>query len=117
MPTSTLCATLPPKAAKAKASFIPPAEVSHIVAQILGIGHAPTTNDPTVYDRTCSLGSLLLKVGHEATGKPNALSPRERRHHHWPSPHELDTVRQCHHFSTLGMQWHKDIIMVKNNPS
>src|SRR6266511_819883 len=44
-----------------------PAEVSRIIAQIIGIRTAKTTNDTTVYDPTCGSGSLLLKVGDEAS--------------------------------------------------
>lgn len=51
---------------KSKGQFYTPAEVSRVIAQIIGIGHAPTTNDTTVYDPTCGSGSLLLKVADEA---------------------------------------------------
>src|SRR5882757_7339691 len=51
---------------KSKGQFYTPAEVSRIIAQILGIRHAKTTNDTTVYDPTCGSGSLLLKIGDEA---------------------------------------------------
>jgi len=52
---------------KSKGQFYTPAEVSRVIAQVLGIRHAPTSNDTTVYDPTCGSGSLLLKVGVEAT--------------------------------------------------
>jgi type I restriction-modification system DNA methylase subunit len=51
---------------KSKGQFYTPAEVSRVMAQILGIRHAKTSNDTTVYDPTCGSGSLLLKVGVEA---------------------------------------------------
>ncbi len=51
---------------KSKGQFYTPAEVSRIMAKILGIGAAQTSNDTTVYDPTCGSGSLLLKVGEEA---------------------------------------------------
>ncbi len=51
---------------KSKGQFYTPAEVSRIMAQVLGIRHAQTTNDTTVYDPTCGSGSLLLKIGDEA---------------------------------------------------
>ncbi|QHP67450.1 type I restriction-modification system subunit M [Bradyrhizobium sp. LCT2] len=51
---------------KSKGQFYTPAEVSRTIAQILGIRHAKTTNDTTVYDPTCGSGSLLLKIGDEA---------------------------------------------------
>src|ERR1051325_2477369 len=51
---------------KSKGQFYTPAEVSRVIAQILGIRNAKITNDTTVYDPTCGSGSLLLKVGDEA---------------------------------------------------
>lgn len=52
---------------KSKGQFYTPAEVSRVIAQILGIRHAKATNNTTVYDPTCGSGSLLLKVGDEAS--------------------------------------------------
>jgi type I restriction enzyme M protein len=54
---------------KSKGQFYTPAEVSVVIAEILGIRHSKTTNDTTVYDATCGSGSLLLKVGDAATAK------------------------------------------------
>jgi type I restriction enzyme M protein len=51
---------------KSKGQFYTPAEVSRVIAQILGIRHAKISNDTTVYDPTCGSGSLLLKIGDEA---------------------------------------------------
>ncbi len=51
---------------KSKGQFYTPAEVSRIIAQVLGIRTAATTNKTTVYDPTCGSGSLLLKIGDEA---------------------------------------------------
>lgn len=51
---------------KSKGQFYTPAEVSRVMAQIIGIRDAHTTNTTTVYDPTCGSGSLLLKVGDEA---------------------------------------------------
>lgn len=51
---------------KSKGQFYTPAEVSRVIAQILGIRGAHTTNSTTVYDPTCGSGSLLLKVADEA---------------------------------------------------
>jgi type I restriction enzyme M protein len=51
---------------KSKGQFYTPAEVSRVIAQILGIRNAKITNDTTVYDPTCGSGSLLLKIGDEA---------------------------------------------------
>jgi type I restriction enzyme M protein len=52
---------------KSKGQFYTPAEVSRVMAQILGIRQATTTPKTTVYDPTCGSGSLLLKVADEAT--------------------------------------------------
>jgi len=51
---------------KSKGQFYTPAEVSRVIAQILGIREAKTGPDTTVYDPTCGSGSLLLKVADEA---------------------------------------------------
>jgi type I restriction enzyme M protein len=51
---------------KSKGQFYTPAEVSRVIAQIIGIHDAKTGNDTTVYDPTCGSGSLLLKVADEA---------------------------------------------------
>lgn len=50
---------------KSKGQFYTPAEVSRILAKVVGIT-AETRQDQTVYDRTCGSGSLLLKVADEA---------------------------------------------------
>lgn len=54
---------------KSKGQFYTPAEVSRVMAKIIGIGGAHTTSATTVYDPTCGSGSLLLKVGDEASAK------------------------------------------------
>ena len=54
---------------KSKGQFYTPAEVSRIMAKIIGIGGVKVTNNTTVYDPTCGSGSLLLKVGEEASAK------------------------------------------------
>jgi type I restriction enzyme M protein len=50
---------------KSKGQFYTPAEVSRILAKIVGIGPA-TRQDQTVYDPACGSGSLLLKAAAEA---------------------------------------------------
>jgi type I restriction enzyme M protein len=50
---------------KSKGQFYTPAEVSRIMAKIIGID-AKTRQDQTVYDPTCGSGSLLLKAAAEA---------------------------------------------------
>ncbi|MDO3175900.1 type I restriction-modification system subunit M [Mycobacteroides abscessus] len=50
---------------KSKGQFYTPAEVSRILAKVVGIG-PKTRPDNTVYDPTCGSGSLLLKAADEA---------------------------------------------------
>lgn len=50
---------------KSKGQFYTPAEVSRILAKVVGIG-ANTRQDQTVYDPACGSGSLLLKAAAEA---------------------------------------------------
>ena len=54
---------------KSKGQFYTPAEVSRVIAKVLGIRSAKTSPNTTVYDPTCGSGSLLLKVAYEATTK------------------------------------------------
>ena len=51
---------------KSKGQFYTPAEVSRIIAQIIGIKDPKTTPQTTVYDPTCGSGSLLIRVADEA---------------------------------------------------
>ena len=51
---------------KSKGQFYTPAEVSRIIARIIGMHGARTSASTAVYDPTCGSGSLLLKVSDEA---------------------------------------------------
>jgi type I restriction enzyme M protein len=51
---------------KSKGQFYTPAEVSRILAKIIGINKRNSTASTTIYDPTCGSGSLLIKVGEEA---------------------------------------------------
>ena len=62
---------------KSKGQFYTPAEVSRVIAQVIGIRDAETTSKTTVYDPTCGSGSLLLKVADEA-GIPVTLNGQEK---------------------------------------
>ena len=62
---------------KSKGQFYTPAEVSRVVAQILGIREARTSADTTVYDPTCGSGSLLLKIA-DAARTPVTLYGQEK---------------------------------------
>lgn len=62
---------------KSKGQFYTPAEVSRVMAQVLGIAKANTSPDTTVYDPTCGSGSLLLKVA-EAAPTPVSVYGQEK---------------------------------------
>ena len=51
---------------KSKGQFYTPAEVSRVIAKIIGINSSNSSAATTVYDPTCGSGSLLLKVAYEA---------------------------------------------------
>ena len=55
---------------KSKGQFYTPAEVSRIMAKVIGFG-PDTRPDQTLYDPTCGSGSLLLKAADEA---PNGIT-------------------------------------------
>ncbi|WP_297669653.1 N-6 DNA methylase [uncultured Desulfovibrio sp.] len=57
---------------KSKGQFYTPAEVSRVIAKVIGIGRRPHTRSTTAYDPTCGSGSLLLKVAAEARGAAGA---------------------------------------------
>ena len=63
---------------KSKGQFYTPAEVSRIIAQILGVRTAKITADTTVYDPTCGSGSLLLKVADEVAPAKLTLYGQEK---------------------------------------
>jgi type I restriction enzyme M protein len=54
---------------KSKGQFYTPAEVSRIMAMIIGIHGADSSARTTVYDPTCGSGSLLLRIGTAANTK------------------------------------------------
>jgi type I restriction enzyme M protein len=62
---------------KSKGQFYTPAEVSRVIAQVIGIRSAKTSAATTVYDPTCGSGSLLLKVADEA-GTAVTLNGQEK---------------------------------------
>jgi type I restriction enzyme M protein len=53
------------EAGKSKGQFYTPAEVSRVIAQVVGVG-PQTRQDETLYDPTCGSGSLLLRAAYEA---------------------------------------------------
>jgi type I restriction enzyme M protein len=64
---------------KSKGQFYTPAEVSRVMAQVVGVGSAKSASQ-TIHDPTCGSGSLLLKAHDEAqhrTGLDLALYGQE----------------------------------------
>jgi type I restriction enzyme M protein len=61
---------------KSKGQFYTPAEVSRVIAQVIGISPENTKASTTAYDPTCGSGSLLLKVAAQA-GKRITLEGQE----------------------------------------
>ncbi|GDX99612.1 type I restriction-modification system subunit M [Phycisphaerae bacterium] len=62
---------------KSKGQFYTPAEVSRVIAKVIGISPSNTKASTTAYDPTCGSGSLLLKVAAEA-GKHITLEGQEK---------------------------------------
>jgi type I restriction enzyme M protein len=62
---------------KSKGQFYTPAEVSRIIAKVIGISPSNTKASTTAYDPTCGSGSLLLKIAAEA-GKHITLEGQEK---------------------------------------
>ncbi|MEZ5328704.1 MAG: N-6 DNA methylase [Verrucomicrobiales bacterium] len=62
---------------KSKGQFYTPAEVSHVLAHVIGIALVETTPDTTVDDPTCGSGSLLLKIA-DAASSPVTLYGQEK---------------------------------------
>ncbi|MCP5426354.1 MAG: SAM-dependent DNA methyltransferase [Gammaproteobacteria bacterium] len=62
---------------KSKGQFYTPAEVSRVIAKVIGIAPENARAKTTAYDPTCGSGSLLLKVAAEA-GKRITLEGQER---------------------------------------
>src|SRR6476661_1664013 len=62
---------------KSKGQFYTPAEVSRIMAQVIGIDQAAVMDQPTVYDPTCGSGSLLIKAADQAATTKLAIYGQE----------------------------------------
>src|SRR4051812_16722074 len=62
---------------KSKGQFYTPAEVSRVIARVIGISPDNTKASTTAYDPTCGSGSLLLKVAAQA-GKRITLEGQEK---------------------------------------
>ena len=63
---------------KSKGQFYTPAEVSRVIAQVIGISPDNTKAATTAYDPTCGSGSLLLKVAAQAGKHRITLEGQEK---------------------------------------
>jgi len=68
---------------KSKGQFYTPAEVSRVMAQVIGVGEA-TSGGQTIYDPTCGSGSLLIKATTRPSPEPATTSPSTGRR--WTTP-------------------------------
>ena len=68
---------------KSKGQFYTPAEVSRILAKVIGIDKARKLREPTVYDPTCGSGSLLIKAANEANTPKIAIYGQEMDNATW----------------------------------
>jgi len=62
---------------KSKGQFYTPAEVSRVIARVIGISPDNTKGSTTAYDPTCGSGSLLLKLAAQA-GKHITIEGQEK---------------------------------------
>lgn len=62
---------------KSKGQFYTPAEVSRIMAQVIGLDRASELDQPTVYDPACGSGSLLIKAADAANASKLAIYGQE----------------------------------------
>ncbi|GAB4253206.1 MAG: type I restriction-modification system subunit M [Saprospiraceae bacterium] len=68
---------------KSKGQFYTPAEVSRIMAQVIGIEEARALTKPTVYDPTSGSGSLLIKAADVANTQKLAIYGQEMDNATW----------------------------------
>ena len=78
---------------KSKGQFYTPAEVSRVIARVIGISPDNTMASTTAYDPTCGSGSLLLKVARPGREAHHHRRAGEGRHHGGLGPHEHDPAR------------------------
>lgn len=93
---------------KSKGQFYTPAEVSRIMAKVIGIGDA-TRPDQNIYDPTCGSGSLLLKAWDEAksqAGRELAPYGQEMDNATWA----LARMNMILHDCTTAEIWHANTL-------
>ena len=77
---------------KSKGQFYTPAEVSRIMAKVVGVG-PDTRQDQTIYDPTSGSGSLLLKAADEAPRGHHRVRPGDGQRNLGPGHDEHDPAR------------------------
>jgi len=100
---------------KSKGQFYTPAEVSRVIAKVIGVSQAKS-QDQTIYDPTCGSGSLLLKAadethqgvtiyGQEMDNATAALAKMNMILHGNPTAEiwQDNTLSQPHFMNTDGM--------------
>ena len=85
---------------KSKGQFYTPAEVSRVMAKVIGIG-TNTRPAQTIYDPTCGSGSLLLKVADEAP-RGITIYGQEMDNATWA----LARMNMCLHEYPTAELWH-----------
>ena len=85
---------------KSKGQFYTPAEVSRIMAKVIGIG-PETSQDRTIYDPTCGSGSLLLRADDEA---PRGLTIYGQEKDN--ATHALARMNMILHDNVTAELWH-----------
>ena len=86
---------------KSKGQFYTPAEVSRIMAKVVGIERAGELREPTVYDPTCGSGSLLIKAYDEAATLNLAIYGQEMDNATWA----LARMNMVLHGHTTAVLW------------
>ncbi len=77
---------------KSKGQFYTPAEVSRVMAQILGIRNARTSAATTVFDPTCGSRFTSAQSRRRGRHRGHAVWAGERRRHQRSCPHEHDST-------------------------
>ena len=89
---------------KSKGQFYTPAEVSRIMAKVIGIG-SETRKSWTIYDPTCGSGSLLIKAADEA---PRGLTPYGQEKDN--ATYALALMNMIIHDITNAELWHDNTL-------
>ena len=87
---------------KSKGQFYTPAEVSRVMARVIGIERSRQLNSPTVYDPTCGSGSLLIKAADESAAPNIAIYGQEKDLATW-SLARMNMILHAHPTAEL---WH-----------